>query len=78
MCIKTFQLCLLRKKTSFLECQLRSILFLGGRYEFTSRGQLYIRHVTQHDNMQRFKCHAIHRVTKVKKYSPAARLQIHG
>ena len=52
--------------------------FPGGRYEFTSSGQLYIRHVTQHDNMQRFKCHAMHRITKVKKYSPAARLQIHG
>ncbi|XP_075252663.1 cell adhesion molecule DSCAM-like isoform X5 [Convolutriloba macropyga] len=50
----------------------------GGRYEFTSSGQLYIRHVTQHDNMQRFKCHAVHRITKVNKYSPAARLQIHA
>ena len=32
----------------------------GDRYEFTASGHLYIRHVTQHDNMQRFKCRAVH------------------
>ena len=48
----------------------------GDRYEFTASGHLHIRHVTQHDNMQRFKCRAVHRVTNAERYSSAAKLFI--
>ena len=48
----------------------------GDRYEFTASAHLYIRHVTQHDNMQRFKCRAVHRVTSAERYSSAAKLFI--
>ena len=48
----------------------------GDRYEFTASGHLYIRHVTQHDNMQRFKCRAVHRFTNTERYSSAAKLFI--